>query len=106
MLSERLDGIRERALNDVSKRSEAIAEIEIAFAAADESSASPDQLADLADAVDAFKERAYGVAAALARASSRPRHKVDHHRRPDAASLSLAELRDTFGRLHEPANGN
>jgi len=99
MLGERLGNIRKRELNDAAKRSEALAELEIAFVSAAETPVTPDQVADLADALDAFKEHAYGVAAALARASTKPRRRIADYRRPDSMSPSITELRDAFARL-------
>ena len=96
MLRDKIDGILKRNQNDGAMLREAITQIEIAFAASTENAATPDQLADLADAVDAFKDRAYGVAASLARAASGTRRSVDVSRRPAAMSRSLAELRKAF----------
>ncbi len=97
MLSDKIHSIMKRDLNDGAMLREAITQIEIAFAAS-ENVATSDQLADLADAVDAFKDRAYGVAASLARAAAGTRRKVEMSRRPAAMSRSLAELRETFAR--------
>ena len=99
MLSDKIDSILKRTPNDGAMLREAIIQIEIAFAVSAENTPTPDQLADLADAVDAFKDRAYGVAASLARAASGTRRKVELSRRPAAMSRSLAELRETYGRL-------
>src|SRR5688572_18676335 len=96
MLSDKIEGIMKRDLNDAARLREAVAEIEIAFAMSAEDSATPDQLADLADAVDAFRERSYGVAAALARAAAGTRRKVEYSRRPASMSQSLVDLREAF----------
>jgi hypothetical protein len=98
MLSDKLERILKRDLNDAAKRREAVNEIEVALTAFDERVATPDQLGDLADAIDAFKEREYGVAAVLARASASTRRKVEFSRRPPSMSRSLAELREAFAR--------
>jgi hypothetical protein len=98
MLSDKLESIMKRDLNDAAKLREAVNEIEVAFAVSAEKAATPDQLGDLADAIDAFKERDYGVAAALARASSGTRRKVEYSRRPPSMSKSLVELREVFAR--------
>jgi hypothetical protein len=98
MLSDKIATIMKRDLNDAAGIREAVAQIEVAFAASAENSATPDQLADLADAVDAFKDRSYGIAAALARAAAGPRRKVAFSRRPESMSKSLAELREAFAR--------
>jgi hypothetical protein len=98
MHSDRIQGLMKRDLNDAARLREAVAEIEIAFAASAENSATPDQLADLADAVDAFRERSYGVAAALARAAAGTRRKVEYSRRPASMSQSLVDLREAFTR--------
>lgn len=96
MVSEKIESIMKRDVNDAAKLSEAVTEIEVALAALAENAATPDQLGDLADAVDAFKERAYGVAVSLARAASSTRRKVELGRRPDSMLRSLAEICDTF----------
>lgn len=98
MLSDKIGQIMKRDLNDAAMFREAVTEIEVAFAASADNAATPDQLADLADAVDAFKERTYGVAAALARAAARTRRKVEFGRRPASMSKSLDELRAAFAR--------
>jgi hypothetical protein len=98
MLSEKIESIMKRGLNDAARLREAAAEIEVALACSAENDASPEQLADLADAVDAFKERAYGVAASLARASAAKRRKIEYSRRPASMSKSIVELRDAFAR--------
>src|SRR5918995_1158298 len=98
MLSDKIEDIMNRDLNDSARIAEALAEIEIAFAASLENAATPDQLGDLADAIDAFKDRAYGVAASLARAAASTRRKVEYSRRPATMSRSLAELREDFAR--------
>jgi hypothetical protein len=98
MLSDKIESIMKRDLNDAAKLREAVAEIEIAFASSAETAATPDQLADLADAVDAFRDRAYGVAASLARAALSARRKIEYSRRPASMSRSLAELREAFAR--------
>ena len=93
-----------RAFTRAGRLNEALTEIEIALAALDADSAKPDQLADLADAIDAFKERHYGVAAALARASTRPRRQLGHHRRPDSMAQTIAEMRQEFARTRAAAD--
>ncbi len=98
LLSGRIEDIMKREPNDDAKMHEAMAEIEIAFAFSAENTATPDQLGDLADAVDAFRERAYGVAASLARAAASSRRKVEFSRRPPSMRRSLAELREVFTR--------
>lgn len=98
VLRDEIERIMKRELNDAAKLREAVAEIEVAFASSAENPATPDQLADLADAIDAFRERSYGVAAALARAAARARRKVEYSRRPPSMSKSLAELREAFAR--------
>jgi hypothetical protein len=98
MLNDKIGNIMKRDFNDVAKIHEAVAEIEVAFAASAENCATPDQLADLADAVDAFKDRSYGVAAALARAAAGSQRKVAFGRRPESMSRSLVELREAFAR--------
>jgi hypothetical protein len=103
MLSDKIESILKRDLNDAAKLHEAVTEIEIALASAAESAATPDQLADLADAIDAFRDRAYGVAASLARAAANTRRKVDYSRRPASMTLSLAELRESFARARARA---
>lgn len=98
MLSDKLESIMKRDLNDAARLREAVNEIEVAFAASAENAATPQQLGDLADAIDAFKERDYGVAAALARASAGTRRKVEYSCRPASMSKSLVELREAFAR--------
>ena len=98
MLSNKIESIMRRDLNNAARVREAVAAIEVAFAASAEGSATPDQLSDLADAVDAFKDRSYGVAAALARASVGSRRNIEFGRRPESMLQSLAELRETFAR--------
>jgi hypothetical protein len=98
MLSDKIESIMKRNLNDSAKFSEAVTEIEVAFAALAGEHVTPDQLADLADAVDAFKDRAYGVSASLARAASSTRRKVEYSRRPASMARSLANLREDFAR--------
>ena len=99
MFADRLQALMGREFNHAARRREAAAEIEFACAALAEDAAPEDQLADLADAIDAFKERDYGVAAALARAATRLRAAVRDHRRPNTASLSLKELCLRFQQL-------
>ena len=101
MLSHKIETILKRDLNDATRLHEAVAEIEVAFAASLGNSSTPEQLGDLADAVDAFKERDYGVAAALARAASGPRRKVEFSRRPESMAQSLVELREAFARYRQ-----
>jgi hypothetical protein len=98
MLSDKLESIMKRDLNDAAKLREAVNEIEVAIAASAEGGTTPEQLGDLADAIDAFKERDYGVAATLARAAASTRRKVEYSRRPASMSKSLVELRETFAR--------
>lgn len=99
MLGEKIDSIMKRDLNDAAKLREAAAEIEVALAATAEGAATPDQLADLADAIDAFKDSSYGIAAALARAAAAPRRRMEPSRRPASMARTLAELRETYARL-------
>ncbi len=98
MIREKIDSIMNRNPNDREMLHDAITQIEIAFAVFAENAATPDQLADLADAVDAFKDRAYGVAASLARAAAGTRHKIEISRRPAGMARSTAELREAFAR--------
>lgn len=95
---KKLEGIRNRRLNNGVRHAEAVAEIEIAFACLAGTEASADQLGDLADAIDAFEEGGYGVAASLARAAAAKRRAIAYSRRPLSMSASLVELSDAFGR--------
>jgi len=101
MLNDKIETILKRDLNNATRLSEAVAEIEVAFAASLENASTPEQLGDLADAIDAFKDRDYGVAAALARAASGPRRQVQFSRRPDSMSQSIVELREAFARYRQ-----
>ena len=101
MFTDRLQTIMGREFNHAARLREAAAEIEIACAALAEDAVREGQLADLADAIDAFKERDYGVAAALARAATCSRAAVRDYRRPNAASLSLKELCQRFQRVRQ-----
>ena len=94
-----------RPFTGAGRLRDALTEIEVALAAFETETATPDQLADLADALDAFKERLYGVAAALARASTRPRRQIGHHRRPDSMAQTIAELRQNFAQARAAAEG-
>jgi hypothetical protein len=55
-----------------------------------------DQLADLADAVDAYREGKHGVAVALATATLSNHRPVEIARRPLASGTSLADIRAAF----------
>jgi hypothetical protein len=101
MLIEKIQTIMNRDLNDTAKLREAVSEIEVALAASTEHAATPEQLGDLADAIDAFRDRSYGVATALARAAASKRRKVEQSRRPASMLRTLAELRETFELLRD-----
>jgi hypothetical protein len=99
VLVDKLHDIMSRDFHDPAWERVAVAEIEVACAALAEHAAATAQLADLADAIDAYGECNYGVAAALARAATHARHKVSDFCRPNSASLSLQELCKRFNRL-------
>lgn len=78
---------------------EAAAEIAEALALIGDGAATPDQLADLADAVDAFRDGRFHVARLLARAATAKRRALETHRRPQSMSRTVKEIRESFAQL-------
>jgi hypothetical protein len=76
-------------------RHEAEQTIAVAIGAC-EAGATPAQLSDLADAIDALRDGVIGAALTLARASMTSRPKTTNGLRPDHRRQTLDEIRDAF----------
>lgn len=86
-------------------RREAEQTIDVAMRAC-EIGATPAQLSDLADAVDALRDGVLGAAVTLARASMTSRPNTTSALRPDHRRQTLDEIRDAFAdyRQRQPHN--
>lgn len=76
-------------------RQEAEQTIDVAMRAC-EAGATPAQLSDLADAVDALRDGVLGAAVTLARASMTSRPKTTTGLRPEHRRPTLDEIREAF----------
>ena len=97
-----------RALHVLTGRDEAEHAIQRAFLALETWSAEPGQLSDLADAIDAFGDHTWGVAAQLATAamSAKRQPVASHSRHPLAESLTLSDMRAAFVRVRRAENAH
>lgn len=83
------------------RREDAERAIEVAFAALELNPATPDQLGDLADAIDALKQRQFYVSVLLAHGAMHS--KPLESKRPQALSRTLDEMKQEFRALRGSA---
>lgn len=95
MSGEREYPARDARLRALERRAEAESAIEQAIAVLDGARPSEDQLSDLADAIDSFREGSFGVAADLAAGALR--HKsLPVARRPASLARTIPDLKAAF----------
>lgn len=91
---------RERDIHLGAGRERAVRAVERALLALDGGTASPDQLSDVADAIDALKDRTFGVAFELASAAINTRRRLaKSSMHPSVDTLTLAELQAAFAEV-------
>ena len=87
------------------RREDAVRAIEIAIVALEEKKATPDQLGDLADAIDALKQGQFHAAALLADGALHAK-PLKRGNRPETMSLTLQEMKEAFRACRGAAGGS